>query len=60
MTVSNVRRMSKSSEVDGGGTSATAAPIGLAEASLEVVPIKEGGGVVPEDSTLGCVELSFK
>ena len=43
MTVSNVRRMSKSSEVDGGGTSATAAPIGLAEASPEVVPVEEGG-----------------
>ena len=60
MTVSNVRRMSKSSEVDGGGTSAAAPPIGSAKASLEVVPVKEGRGVVPEDSTLGRVELSFK
>ena len=48
MTVSNVRRMSKSFEVDGKGTVATtAAPTGSAGASQEVVSIEEGGGTVP-------------
>ena len=51
MTVSNVRRMSKSSEVDGGRTTATAAPTGSADASPEVVPVEEGGGEVSEGST---------
>ena len=47
--------MSKSSEVDGGGTVAAAAPIGSANALLEVVPVeKEGGGAVLEGSTLRC------
>ena len=40
MTVSNVRRMSKSSEVDGGGTAAAAAPTGSTEASTEVIPVE--------------------
>ena len=36
--------MSKSSEVDGGGTAAVvAAPTGSADASPKVVPIEEGG-----------------
>ena len=49
MTVSNVRRMSKSLEVDGGGTAAAAAvSTGSADASPELVPVEEGGGVVPE------------
>ena len=59
MTVSNVRRMSKSSEVDGGGTGTAVAPTGSIDASLEVVPIEEGGGVVPEGSTQGHLELSL-
>ena len=60
MTVSNVRRMSKSFEVDVGGiAAAAAAPTGLADASPEVVPIEEGGGVVPEGSTQGHLELSL-
>ena len=61
MTVSNVRRMSKSSEIDGGGTAATTSSfIGLVNASLEVVPVvEEGGGAVPEGSTLGRLELGL-
>ena len=59
MIVSNVRRMSKSSEVDGGGTGTAVAPTGSIDASLEVVPIEEGGGVVPEGSTQGHLELSL-
>ena len=52
MTASKVRRMTKSSEVDGGGTTvAVATPAGLADASPEVVPVEEGGGEVLEDST---------
>ena len=43
MTVSNVRRMSKSFEVDGGGTVVAAAPIESTDASPEVVPVEEGG-----------------
>ena len=59
MTVSNVRRMSKSSEVDGGGTAAAAPPTGLVDASPEVVPIEKEGVVVPEGSTQGRLELSL-
>ena len=59
MTVSNVRRMSKSSEVDGGGTGTAVAPTGSIGASLEVVPIEEGGGVVLKGSTQGHLELSL-
>ena len=59
MTVSNVRRMSKSFEVDGGGTAVAAAPTGSIDASPEVVPIEEGRGVVPEGSTQGHLELSL-
>ena len=53
MIVFNVQRMSKSSEVDGGGTAATVAPIGSADASPKVVLVEEGGGAVPEGSTQG-------
>ena len=42
--------MSKSSEVDGGGT-ATVAPTRSADASPEVVLIDKGGGAVPEGAT---------
>ena len=58
MTVSNVRQMSKSSKVEGGGTAAAAALTGSADASLEVAPVEEGGGgTVPEGSTLRRLEL---
>ena len=61
MIVSNVRRMSKKSEADGGGTAvAASSSIGSADASLEVVPVaEEGGGVVPEGSSLGRLELGL-
>ena len=59
MIVSNVRRMSKLSEVDGGGTAVVATPIGSADASLEVVTVEEGGGAVLEVSTRGHLELSL-
>ena len=52
--VSNVRRMSKSSEIDGGGTAAAT------NASLEVVLVEEEGGAVPDGSTRGHLELSLK
>ena len=53
--------MSKSSEVDGGGTTAAAAsPTGSANASPKVVPVAKGeGGVVPEGSTLGRSKLDL-
>ena len=50
--------MSKSFEVDGGGTVVAAAPTGSTDASPEVVPI-EGRGVVPEGSTQRHLELSL-
>lgn len=57
MTVSNVRRMSKSFDIDGGGTAAAAAFTGSANASPEEVPIaEEGRGAVLEGLTLGCLE----
>ena len=60
MTFSNVRRMSKSSEVEGGGTATTPPPTGLADTSPEVVPVEEGGGgTIPEGSNLGHLELSL-
>ena len=60
MTVSNLRRMSKSFEVEGGGTASAATPIGSTNASLEVVPVEEGrGGAVLEGSTLGHLKLSL-
>ena len=59
MIVSNVQRMSKSFEVDGGGTAAAAAPTGLVDASPEVVPVEEEGGLVPEGSTQRLLELSL-
>ena len=45
--------MSKSPEVDGGGTTVAAAPTGSADASPEVVPIEEGGGAVPKGQLKG-------
>ena len=53
MTVSNARRISKSSEVDGGGTTATTVATGSADALPEVVPIEEGGGAVPKGQLKG-------
>jgi len=56
MTVSNIRRMFKSSEVEGGGTAAA----GSTDTSAVVSPVKEReGGATPEDSTLGCLELAL-
>ena len=50
--------MSKSSKVEGGGTTAVAAPIRSADASAEVSLVEEGGGSTTlEDSTLGRLEL---
>ena len=43
MTVSKVQQTSKSSKVDDGGTVAAPPPIGLVDASPEVVPVEEGG-----------------
>ena len=48
MTVSNVRRMSNSSEVDGGGIATLTRS---ADASPKVVPIEEGGVAVPKGLT---------
>ena len=59
MIVSNVRWMSKSFEVDGGGIVVAAAPTGSTGDSPKVVPIEEGGGVVPEGSTRRHLELSL-
>ena len=50
--------MSKSFEVDGGGTVVATAPTRSTDASPEVVPI-EGGGVVPEGSTQRHLEFSL-
>ena len=51
--------MSKSSEVNGGGTTATTPPTRSADASPKVVPVEEGGGAVLEGSTRGHLELSL-
>ena len=51
--------MSKSFKVDGGGIAAAVASTGLADTSLEVVPIEKEGVVVPEGSTQGRLELSL-
>ena len=51
--------MSKSFEVDGGGTVVAAAPTGSTDNSPEVVHIEEGGGVVPKGSTRRHLELSL-
>ena len=61
MTVSNVRRMSKSFEANGGGTATTVASLtGLADVSSEVVPVAERvGGAVPEGSTLERLDLGL-
>ena len=58
MTVFNVQRMSKSSEVDGGGiATAATATAGSTDASAEVSPVEVGGwGTTPEGSSLGCLE----
>ena len=49
-TLSNVRRMSESSKVVGGGTSTAAAPEVSATSTFVE---KEGGGTSPEDVPLG-------
>ena len=54
MTVSKVRRTSKSSE-GGGGTVAAAAPTGSGIAS-RAGPVEEEGGAELEGSDLACLE----
>ena len=57
MTVSNIRRMSESSEVEGGGI---VAAVGSTNSSVIVSPVEDGeGGATPEDSTLGRLELAL-
>ena len=59
MTVSNIRRMFESSEVEGGGT-VLVATVGSTDSSVVESPVKEGGGgATPEASTLGCLELAL-
>ena len=58
MTVSNIRRMSESSKVEGGGTSAVAAGSTNSSAIVSLVE-KGGGGATPEISTLGRLELAL-
>ena len=56
MTVSNIRQMSESFEVDGG----VAATVGSTDSTAIVSPIEEGGGgATPEDSTLRRLELAL-
>ena len=60
MTVSNIRRMSESSDVEGGGTSAAVATAGSTDSVSIVSPVEEGGGgATPEVSTLGHLELTL-
>lgn len=57
MIVYNIRRMSESFKVEGGGTVTAARST---DYSAVVSPVKEGGGgVIPEDSTLGHLELAL-
>ena len=58
MTVSNIRQMYESSEVEGGGTVVAAA---RSTDSLAIIsPVEEGGGgATPEDSTLGRLQLAI-
>ena len=55
MTVSKVRRTSKSAE-GGGGTAAVAASLGSGTASPAGPVEEEGGCADPEGSDLGCLE----
>ena len=59
MTVSKIRRMSESSEVEGGGI---AVAVGSTYASSTRSPVEEGGGgggaLEKEESTLGRLELA--
>ena len=61
MTVSNIRQMSKSFEVEGGGTTVgTVAAAGSTGSSTVAVPVEEeGGGATPEVSTQGHLELAL-
>ena len=59
MIVSNIQRMSESSEVEGKGTTA-AATARSTDASTEVSPIEDGReGATPENLTLGRLELAL-
>ena len=57
MTVSNIRQMSESFEVDGG----VAATVGSTDSSAIVSPVEEGGGggATLEVSTLERLELAL-
>ena len=57
MTVSNIRRMLKSSEVEGGGA---AVAVGSTNASAAESPVEGGRGATPkeEESALGRSELA--
>ena len=58
MTVSNIRQMFESSDVEGGGTAVAA--VGSTNSSVVVSLVgKGGGGAIPEGSTIGCLELAL-
>ena len=62
MIVSNIRRMSKSFELEGGGVAvvAIAAAAGSTDSSAIVSPVEEGGGgATLEGSTLGRLEFAL-
>ena len=61
MTVSNIQRMSESSEIGGRGTSAAVALATLSIGSPAIVsPVEEGGGgATSEGTTLGRLELAL-
>ena len=56
MTVSNIRRMSESSEVEVGGIAVAVTTATESTDSSVVISLVEerGGGATLEDSTLGC------
>ena len=57
MTVSNIRRMFKSSKAEGGEIAVAA---GSTDSTAVVSPVEEGGGgATPEVSTLGHLELAL-
>ena len=58
LAVSNIRQISESFEVEGGGVAAVAA--GSTDSLAVVSPVEEGrGGATSEDSTLGHLELAL-
>ena len=58
MTVSNIRQIFESSEVESGGTAA--ATVGSTDALAVVSPVEvEGRGATLESSTLGRLEIAL-